>query len=194
MKYNWRVLIAIAVIVVAAFWSVDSVRSRSYSGVNLNFGVGSGPVTVTNPSSESVSVQLAGSGTRPFSVSSTAEGVSGSSTRAGSGRNTTQVLEFMLPSGVSEFTVARGSNVNFAATTDTRLQATVEPQGSNESRTTLIAGAVVILGGLFYISRATGHGWLGRLRRSQSAELAAERLAERQTFKRMFGRVSSDKS
>lgn len=178
MKINWRGLIALAVIVVVLFWAVDSVRPRSYSGTNLNFGVGSGPVTVTNLSNEPISVQLVGTGTRPFSVSSSIEELTGSSTREGSGRNTTQLFEFALPSGVHEFTVVRGSGVNFVADTETNLEATVQPLGEGASRTTLIAAAVVVLGALFYVSRMSGHRWISSMRRREAAEQAAKLLAE----------------
>ncbi len=174
MKINWRGLIALAVIAVALFWAVDSVRSRSYSGTNLNFAIGSGPVTVTNPSDEAIPVQLVGTGTRSFSVTTTLEGVSDASTREGTGRNTTQLLAFALPPGASEFTVARGANVNFVADTDTNLAATVQPQSESMARTTVIVAAVVILGALFYISRMNRHRWIGPMRRREAAQSLAE--------------------
>jgi hypothetical protein len=34
----------------------------------------------------------------------------------------------------------------------------------SDMRSTLIVAAVVILGGLFYISRSTGHSWISTLR------------------------------
>src|SRR5688572_15861191 len=54
MKINWKVLVAIVVIVAAVIWAVDSIRSRTYEGSALNTSVGHGPVTVINPSDESV--------------------------------------------------------------------------------------------------------------------------------------------
>lgn len=177
MKITWKVLLALALIVVAFFWAVDSVRPRSYSGSGLSFGIGSGPVMVTNPADEPVSVQLAGTGTRSFSVTSTIEGLPETSTREGTGRNTTQLLDFTLPPGTSEFTVARGTNVNFVADADTNLEATVQPQGADEARTTLIIAAVVILGALFYISRTNDHRWINVLRQ-KSPEEAVTPLVE----------------
>lgn len=193
MKVNWRVLLAVVLVVGALVWMVDSLRPRSYSGANLRFGIGSGPVTVTNPSDEPVSVQLVGGGTRSYSVSSTIEGVSGSSTREGSGRNLTNVFSFMLPSGVSEFAVTRGTEVNFVASTESNLEATVQPLGASEARTTLIVGIVVVLGALFYISNTNGHRWISPSRRKAAAEQAARHFAEAQDFKRRIGSVSADK-
>jgi hypothetical protein len=178
MKMNWKSLVALALIVVALYWAVDSVRPRSYSGSNLNFAIGSGPVMVTNPADEPVSVQLVGTGTRSFSVTSTIEGVPDASTREGSGRNTTQLMDFALPPGASEFTVARGTNVNFVAGADNRLVAVVQPQGATEARTTVIVAAVVILGALFYISRTNGHRWIPTLGRQKAPVPVVKPLVE----------------
>ncbi len=173
MKFNWRVLIAVVLIGGGILWAVDSVRTRSYAGTNLNFLIGRGPVTVTNPSDESVAVQLVGKGSRSFSVSSSMEGVSGAPTRQGTGSTTTQLFAFDLPPGVSEFTVVRGgasaTDVNFVGNADTRLDATVQPLDASDARTTILAAAVIVLGGLFYISRTTEHRWISTLRRQPAA-------------------------
>ncbi len=164
MKINFKALIALVVVVVAAFWVISSVRTTTYSGTDLNFGIGSGAVTVTNPSDTAVPVQLVGTSSRSFTISKTIAGVEGSSTRTGSGSATTQVLEFQLPPGTNVFSVARGTNVKFIADSDTRLEASVDPLSQSEARTTLIIGAIVILGGLFYASRTTEHRWMSALR------------------------------
>lgn len=192
MKIKWKALVALAVIALALFWAVDTVRSRSYSGTDLNFGIGSGTVTLTNPSDEAVPVQLVGTGTRAFTVSSTIEGVSGSSTRQGTGRNITQLFEFALPPGVSEFTVVRGANVNFATNTETTLEATVQSLDENTSRNTIIAAAGIILMALFYISHINGHRWISASRRKAAADRAASQLAERAAFKRMLGHEAAE--
>ena len=191
MKINWKVVIALALIAVVSYWAVDAVRQRSYTGANLTFSVGRGPVTVTNPSDESVLVQLTSPETRAFQVSSTFEGIAGTSETQGVGRERVQLLEFRLPSGVSEFTILRGSNVYFNAMTETSLGATVQPLTPGEARTPVIAAALVVAGALFFIFRTTGHLWMSALRRQEVSDQAAEQLAERANFKRMFGRVSS---
>jgi hypothetical protein len=164
MKINWRVLVAVVVIVGAIFWMVDSVRPRSYSGSNLTFLLGNGAVTVTNPSDTPVASQLTGTGSRAFTVSSITEGLSGTSTSEGTGSKTTQLFAFDLPSGVSTFTVTRGTNASFAGTTDSKLQASADPLTPDNARTTLIVGIALIVAALFYISRTTGHRWLSALR------------------------------
>jgi hypothetical protein len=194
MKINWKALVALVVIIGATFWAVDTVRSRSYSGANLNFGVGSGTVIVRNPSTEPVPVQLVGTGTRSFTISSTMDGVTGSSTRQGTGRNTTQLFEFQVPPGVSEFTVVRGTNVSLVANTVTNLEATVQLSTESESRTTIIVAAVVILGSLFYISHLTGHRWISASRRKAASDRSASQLAERLAFKRMLGHETAEES
>jgi hypothetical protein len=170
MKLNWRIFVALVVLGGATFWGLDSVRTRSYSGTNLDVAVGSGPVTITNPSAEAFPVKLVGTGTRSFSVSSASSSVSGSSTRQGSGRATTQLFEFDLPSGITELMiVARGADVSFVSDTASRLDVTAQPLPARDVQTTLIVAAIAILGSLFYISRATGHRWISRFRRVDSS-------------------------
>lgn len=182
MKLNWKtfkVVFALVVVLGAVFWAVDSVRSRSYSGSNLNVDVGSGSVSVTNPSDQPVTVQVFGTGSRPFTVSSTTEGLSGSSARQGTGSSSTNFLEFVLPPGISEFTIARGANVKFVANTPTQLQVTVNPLTADESRTTLITAGVVVLGSLFYASKSINHGWITMLRRQKASIQDTQPIAVR---------------
>jgi hypothetical protein len=194
MKINWRVLIPSVIVIVAVFWMVGSVRSRSYSGAHLNFDIGSGPVTVSNPSNDPVPTQLVGSGTRSFAVSSDTIGLSGPSVRQSTGGEITQVFELNLPPGESVFTVSRGNNVTFGEQVDTHLVATLNPLSEGEATTTVVAAVVVILGALFYISRATHHRWMNQFRRKESHAVTSKRLAERLAFKRRFDRVSSKES
>jgi hypothetical protein len=194
MKLNWKVIVALVVLVGAIFWGVNSLRTRSYSGTDLNFGLGSGSITVTNPSDEALPAQLVSTSPGTFIVSSSITSVSGRSTRVGSGRNATQLFEFELPTGVSEFSVLRGADINFVASGDTPLEAAVQPLNAEDSRTTLIVAVIAILGSLFYLSHANGHRWISASRRQQALDKAAAQATERQTFKRMFGRITSDKS
>lgn len=160
MKFNRKIVIAIVVIIGIVFWGVSSLTSQSYSGKTLNFDIGSGSVTVTNPSDESVAVQLVGTGSRSFSIVNSTFDTTGSSTREGS----TQLFEFELPTGVSEFSIARGKNITFVSDTDTSLRAIVQPLNADETQTTLIVVAIVILGALYFISQTTEHQWIKTLR------------------------------
>jgi hypothetical protein len=181
MKLNgklFKVLLAFVIVIGTLYWAVDSVRSRSYSGTDLTFAVGSGTVKLTNPSEEPVPVQIVGAGSGSFRVSSSIEGVSGSSTRLGSGGSISQLFEFELPSGDSEFTVLRGRDVNFVASSATLLQATVNPASSS---TTIIVAVIVIVGALFYASNATEHRWINTLRGSSTpAQPVVESASSRQ--------------
>jgi hypothetical protein len=177
---------------VPLFWGVNSLLNHSYSGTDLNFGVGSGPVTVTNPSDTALPVRLVSTGPGTFTVSSSIPSVTGRSTREGNGRNATQFFDFVLPTGISEFSVVRGANINFVANTDMRLEAVVEPLNAEDSRTTLIVAVIAILGSLFYLSRANGHRWISASRRQQALDQAAAQATERKIFKRMAGRVTSE--
>lgn len=164
MKTYLKVFVSLVVIIGALYWAVNSLSTRSYAGTDLNFDVGAGAVTVTNPSDVPVPVQLVSPGSRVFSVTSTIAGVSGSSATQGTGSDRTQLFEFAPPSGVSQFTVTRGTGVSFVMTAPTRLDISVQPLSENDTRTTIIATVVVIVGALYYISKATGHRWIARLR------------------------------
>lgn len=162
MKLYWKtfkVLFALAIILGAIFGAVKTVRPQSYSGENLSFVVGSGSVNVTNPSELSIPVQLVSTGYRSFRVSSTIDTVSGSSIRQGSGSSSTHLFEFELPSGTSEFTVSRGTDVKFMANTTTLLQVTANPVTDKTLRTIVIATLAVVIGSLYYASNATDHYW-----------------------------------
>lgn len=169
MKPNWRVLIALVVVVGVAAFAVSSVLPRSFSGANLTFGVGGGTVTVNNPSAAPIAVQLVGKGTRSFTVSSSLETIAGSSTKQGTGNTSTHLFEYALPPGVSDFAVARGSDVNFVSNSITSLDATVQPLSAADTRTTLLVTTVLILGGLFYMSHNTQHHWIKALLHRESA-------------------------
>lgn len=164
MKFNWKILVAGVLIVGVLFWAFDTLRARSYSGENLTFAVGSGVITLTNPAVDGIPVQLIGTGSRSFSIVSTIEGLTGSSTRQGTGSSATQLFEFVLPTGISEITVMRGSGVNFVTETDTRLEAVVQPVSASQSSSTTVLALVVVLGLLFYMSYTTEHRWIGMLR------------------------------
>lgn len=167
MKFNSTTLkIVLAVVVIAGtlFWAVDSVRPHVYSGANLEIEIGTGPVTLTNPLNEPVPVQLVSPGTRTFVVSSATDGVAGTSVRQSSGTTATQLHEFTIPSGQSEFIVVRGSNVSFVSSSDANLAVSVQRGDSGQASTTYIVAGVVILGLLYYISGTTGHGWLNTFR------------------------------
>ena len=188
MKFNWKVIVALIVLVGASFWSVNSLRTRSYSGTDLNFGVGTGPVTITNPSEAALPVQLVSTSPGTFTVSSNISGVSGRSTREGTGRNATQFFDFELPIGVSEFSVLRGADVNFIARAVTPLTATVEPLNADDAKTTLIVAVIAILGSLFYLSHANGHRWISATRRQEALDRTAAQDTEQKTFNRIAGR------
>lgn len=186
MNFNWKVLVTIVLMVGAIVWTVNSIRSTSYSGANLNFDIGRATVTVTNPSNESIPVQLVAPSNRSFSVSSTIADVPRTSVRAGETPNIIHVIEFELPPGESEFTVTRGSDVSFVADTTTRLEATVQATGTG-TKTKLLAA--FLAAALFYMSFTTKHRWLYTLLgRQPESKLHAEPYAgERDTEIRSYG-------
>jgi uncharacterized membrane protein YwzB len=171
MKLNWttiKVVLAFVVIVGVAFWAVDAVRSRTYSATDLNIAVRQGVVTVTNPSGQPVAARFASTGSRTFTLASAVDGATGNSIREGTGVSSTQSIAFMLPTGPSEFTVTRGTNVNFVASSSTPLQAVVQPLTTDQARVTVVAAVVLIVAALWYASNVTQHSWLKRIRGQES--------------------------
>ncbi len=165
MKVYLKVFLALVVIVGAFAWAVTSTQARAYSGTNLNVEIGQGAVRVTNSQDLPVDVQLISPGARSFTVSSSIDGVSGSSSTQGEGTARSQLFAFAIPAGVSDFTVARGTNVSFVSTTSPALDMSVSPMPQSTTQSTIIAAAVAILGALYYISRTTNHRWIAFLRR-----------------------------
>jgi hypothetical protein len=177
MRINWKVLLALVLIVGVSYLAVNSIFPRSYSGSALNFAIGSGTVTVTNPSTESIPAQLVGN-SGSYRVSSAIEGLSESPTRERTATSAIYLLEFELPPGETEFSLTRGTNVSFVTTTETQLEATVLPASVSSARTTVVVAAVVVLGSLFYISRAMGHPWIHMLRRPKTSRTNLIPVAE----------------
>src|SRR5687768_314345 len=105
MKINLKIIIVLVLILAAAVWAVDSIRSRSYNGTALAFTVGHGTLSVTNPSDATVPAQIIGTGSRSFTVTNLADGVSSPSIREGTGRTTTQAFEIALLPGANVFTI-----------------------------------------------------------------------------------------
>jgi hypothetical protein len=166
MGQRIRVIIALVIIVGLAFWAVNLVRERSYSGSKFAFNVGSGSVVVTNPGQEPIPVEMRSEGrTATFAIASPELGLKETSQRQGSGRTTYHAVSFELPPGEARIEVTRGSNVYFVSSSNQRIDATVTPMRADRARTTLIWMGVAILAALYYISRTLKHRWIGILRR-----------------------------
>jgi hypothetical protein len=164
MKIDFKVLVVLVLVLAISIWTINLLRPRNYTGDHLSFEVGSGTVTVTNPADTGTAAQVVGTGSRFFDISSNIAGVSGRSTREGSGRTSTQVFAFELPSGESEFSIEKGVDVVFSAATDTQLTVTVMPLSASGTRNAIIALLVAIVGSLYYISSTMSHSWIGKLR------------------------------
>lgn len=174
MKINWRIPAAIVVILLVGVWMFDSLRLRDYAGGNLNVSIGHGLVTLTNPSDEPIPAQLFSAGARSFAVSSPVEGLSGTSTREGSGSTATQTFLFNVPPGVSTLFVPRGTNVSLMTDTADRLEVLVDTQSASEAQTIRIAGIVVMVIALYFIYRTVRGDQKLALRRQEIADAAAK--------------------
>jgi hypothetical protein len=167
MNLSWKsakILFASLLIVVVILGAINLLLPKTFSGENLNFNIGHGSVMMTNPSSEPVAVQILGTGTGRVRMTSPTQGLGDTSELQGSGRTSSQLIEFMLPAGQTEFTTVGGNNVSFSATTPTVLTATVQMLSQIEIQGVLFIGGLIILGALFYISRSTNHRWLSMIR------------------------------
>jgi hypothetical protein len=167
MNLSWKsakILFASLLIVVVILGAINLLLPKTFSGENLSFNIGHGSVIITNPSSEPVAVQILGTGTGRVRMTSPTQGLGDTSELQGSGRTSSQLIEFMLPAGQTEFTTVGGNNVSFSATTPTVLTATVQMLSQIEIQGVLFIGGLIILGALFYISRSTNHRWLSMIR------------------------------
>lgn len=160
-----RVIIAVAVIIGVAFWAINSVIQRSYSGTRLSFEVGSGSVVVTNRGQEPVPVEMRAEGrASTFRIESADLDLRETSKREGTGRDIYHAVSFELPPGQAQINVTRGSKVQFISNGTQRIDAVVTPMDASGVRWTLIFAGLVILAALYYISRTLEHRWIGALR------------------------------
>lgn len=195
MNMNWKivkVIIAVVVMLGVSVLVINSVRPRYYEGTNLEFPIAEGVVQFTN-SSEELSVQLISSSSRVFRVSSSSNDISGSSITQESNEGRTQILKFVLPSGMSEFTVSSSSDVRFEANTNASLNATVYPLSSEATRFRLIGNVVLIIVVLFYISQLYDHLWISAARRQDAKYDIVAQEAEQDNFDRIMASRSSKK-
>jgi hypothetical protein len=169
-KFNFRILVAVAIIIGAVYWAYASVNQKSYASTQLSFTVEHGTVTVTNPLNEPVEALLSATGSRgTFSITSTNPDWPRSSTREGTGSAITHSLALSLQPGVNSFQLNRnGTDVTFTASASRSLRATVNPYSDKTARNTVIAAIIVVLVSGYYIARATGNDPANLIRRKIS--------------------------
>lgn len=156
-----RMILAVAVIILTAAWSFNSVRQRNYSGSKFFFEIGNGYAVVTNPGQEAIPVEMRSQGrASTFAIQSTELSLRENARRTGSGRNAYYAVKFDLPPGQAKIDVTRGSNVIFLSGSDQRIQATVTPLEQGSVRLNIGFATVVILAALYYISKLQDHQWV----------------------------------
>lgn len=173
MKINIRVIIGLVLIAAVAYFAVTSVVSTSTSGREIELSSSSGSVTVESTGDAPVMAVMSARSTFRVTVSGD-EPTELISARTGSGRTVSQVIETELPSGTTILTITRGSDVTFQFTSEDNLQATAVPRNAGDTQSLLLFAGAVVLALLFFISNATGHGWLRQLRSGKTAPGAAE--------------------
>ncbi len=187
-----KVIIAVVVVLGVSLWVFNTIRPRTYEGVNLEFPINEGIVQVTN-TLDALQVQLVSLSSQTFRVSSSSDDISGSSFRQDSDEGRTQIFEFVLPSGMSEFTVSGNTNVIFEANTVTNLDATVYPLSNEAMRIRIIGLLVLTLVMLFYISHLYDHLWISAAHRQDAKDEIAAQEAEQDNFDRIMQSRSSNK-
>ena len=178
MKTKIQVVIAVLVMIGAAYWGYTSTRSYYYSGNNIMFPIGGGHAVVRNTGDTPIPIELRnGERVASFRVASPELGLSQSSKRQGTGRDALYIVTFDLPPGEARIDVVSGSNVQMVSRADTRIEATVLPVSAGTVRWILILSGGVIVWALYYISRVTGHRWIATLR----GKMASGNLQPKQT-------------
>lgn len=168
MKTKIQIAVAVLVMIAAGYWAITSMQTQRFVGANIMFPIGSGHVIATNTGDTPMPIEMRSGGRlATFRIESSQLGIAESSRRQGSGRDAFYAMTFELPPGQARIDVTRGSDVQMIARGDHRIEAVVMPLAANTLRWIQITAGVVILYGLFFISRVTGHGWLKALRNRQ---------------------------
>ncbi|MCC6800442.1 MAG: hypothetical protein IT325_10005 [Anaerolineae bacterium] len=171
-----RVVVALAVIVGAAYWIINSVRTQTYAGTELEFTMSGGDVVMKNAASGPVMAQFETRGSSAsFTITSDNPKQTVRSARSGSGANSVNTAEIELPPGETTLQLARGSNVKLTAQSEEHLEAKVAPVSASTLRLILIVSGVLILGGLYFISAALEHPWKSWLRAGGKTSAAEKR-------------------
>jgi hypothetical protein len=169
MKTKIQVVIAVLIMIGAAYWGFTSIRSHTYRGSNIMFPVGGGHAIVSNPGDMPVPIEMrSGERVASFRIASADLGLSESSKRQGSGRDAFHSVTFELPPGQARIDVVSGSGVMMISRADTRIEATVVPIADSTVRWILMLSGGVIVWALYYISRVTEHRWVAALRNRMS--------------------------
>ncbi len=166
MKFDMnmvKILGMIVIMVGAVAGAINTLGSDSYSGANLTFPTAGSSITVVNPSDAGIAAQLLSTGARSFRVTSTADGIAGSSASEGTGTARVNTRDIVLPPGDTTFIVTGGSGVAFTAVTETILTATIQRVSEGTARVVMLGAIAIVLFGLYYISGTTNHALVKRL-------------------------------
>ncbi len=167
MKINLVAIAALALAVVVGYLAYDGVSQRRLEGTALTFDVGTGRVELLNNSDEAVPVTM--NSNRVFSVMTSGSEEALASTRQGSGRNLTHVVETELLPGDMAISITRGSDVTFTINAPESIQALVTPRSEADTQSMITTSAVIILVLLAVAAYSSRQWWLRLLRRQPAA-------------------------
>lgn len=161
-KINFRVVVALIVIVGAIYLAYDAVQTETLSGQTLNITT-SGVMKVTNSADEPATVNTTAKRTYTISVSGQ-EKTTIRPTHEGSGASSAYIAEIELPPGLTTLSVTRGSDVTFDLQASAPLKATVGARSDEANRSVIFLAAAVCIASVVYMSFATQHAWFRLLR------------------------------
>lgn len=165
MKSKIQIVIAVIVMLGAAYWGYSATRSYRYSGANIMFPVGGGHAIVQNTGDQPLEIEMrSGERVASFRVVSADLGLNSTSKRQGTGRTAFHNIIFDIPPGQTRIDVASGSDIRMIARGETRIEATVVPVSASTRQWILILVGGIILWALYYISSVTKHRWISDLR------------------------------
>lgn len=163
VKLNFGVIIGILIIVAAVYFTLDAIATQSHSGNEMTITT-SGVVTLTN--NTNMPVDMLATNRTAFTIQTTgADNRTVRAVREGTGSTAFYQVELQAPEGKTAFKITRGSNVELKFAGEGPLSAVVAARDTEGNRNIVLFAGAISLAALFYISSATGHSWVGNLRK-----------------------------
>lgn len=168
MKINFKVILALVVMVGIVYFAFNAVQKENLSGAELTFVTsGVAVINATEP------VNLVAQSPRTFTLTS-ADTDLGTlrPTREGSGRDLRHVLDIELGEGRTQLQVTRGADVSFTLSGSETINVTLAARDDAANRNILIGAAIASLLLLAYSGYSTRDTWMGIIRKNRKADSA----------------------
>jgi hypothetical protein len=164
MKINFKVVIALLLIVAIAYFAFNAVQKETVSGTELSFVTsGVAVVNATEP------VSLLAVSPRTFTLTSTDTDLGTiRPAREGSGRDLRYIVDMELGQGRTQLQVTRGADINFTLSGSETINVTLAARDDDGNRNILIGAAIASLLLLAYSGYSTRDTWMGMIRKNRS--------------------------